>query len=271
MFDGQNDILREKSGIDLSRSPDRMREYLHSLNGVLRQELPLPNPTPIQELTWKLGRDVREVSNPEWFSDFADAVLDYFDSSLESYSADVEGEGHCKYVMDLDSYTRMRLRNTGGSLCNICVELSNNVLLSAEIREHPVVQQLTKCLWYYNAYLNDIYSYSKEQDEPHSRNLIMVFMRSESMSLPEAAWKAVNLTNAIARDFMELETHLPVWEDEQKAYVLHRYVQGMKEFMSGTLYFHSLSKRYRLRESPFPELRDVNIPVRAKAEHFKGV
>jgi hypothetical protein len=36
------------------------------------------------------------------------------------------------------------------------------------------------------------------------------------------------------------------------------YFQGIKELISGGLYFHSLHKRYRHPDSTFPELRDIN-------------
>ena len=259
LFDLQNDRLREKSGIDhtIVGNPHRIREYLHSLSVAFRQEEPLQNMTQIQEMAWQLGCDFRKLSTPEWFSLFADAMQEYFNSCLESHIADAEGDG--KYVMDLELYTQMRIQNVGSPICSLTVELGNNVFLPTEIREHPLVIRLTMCTWAYIAYSNDIFSYSKEQDEPHSRNLIKVLMESEGMANPEAAWRAVSLTNSVVREFTELEKQLPVWEDESKGSIVHRYVQGLKEFMSGILYFHSSSKRYRHPQAVFPELRDLNI------------
>ena len=271
LFDVQNEMLLEEVGIDrtILRCPNSIKAYLHSLDVILRQEEPVQNPTQIQEMAWKLGRDLRELSNPEWFQLFADAMMDFSISSLESYSADLMGDR--TFITDLESFTQMRIRDSGGVLCTLGVEFCNDLFLSRKTRDHPVVVQLTMAAWTHFPYANDIFSYSKEQDEPHSRNLIKVLMESEGLSLPQAAWRAVNLTNAVAQGFMKMETGivLPMsWELEDPH--VRRYVEGLKELMSGALFWHSLQKRYRHRKAPFPELRDVsNASYCPKAKDFQ--
>ena len=262
-FDEEHDFLQEKNGLDpnILGNPRMIQEYLHSLCDLLLREEPPQNMTSIQEMTWELGCDFRKLSNQKGFDKlFADALKDYFNSSSESHEADVEGDG--KYVMDLENYTKMRIRNGGGIFTSLAVELGNSISLPAEIRQDPVVQQLILCSAIHVGYVNDIFSYCREQDEPHNpRNLIKVLMASEGMELPDAAWKAVNLTNSVVEQFMELEKQLPVWEDETKALIVQRYVEGLKELMSGNLYFYTLAKRYRHPKAVFPELRDLDAPI----------
>ena len=272
-FDLQvDDDLLKEIGVDqkILASPQSIKAYLHSLTDLLQQEEPLQNPTQIQAMTWKLGFDLRELSNPEWLELFSEAIVDFHNSSLESYAADLESDH--TYIRDLESFTRMRIRDAGGRLLALSIEFCNHLFLPAEVHEHPVVRQLTVDACKYFAYVNDIFSYSKEQDEPHnSRNLIKVFMESEGILLPQAAWRAINLTNSIVEDFMKLEKQLPAWEGESMAFAVHRYVEGLKELMSGALYWHSLQKRYRHPKAPFPELRDVNASFSPTAKDFQGV
>jgi hypothetical protein len=45
------------------------------------------------------------------------------------------------------------------------------------------------------------------------------------------------------------------WEVEPWGPSVHRYVEGLKAFMSGNIHFCASSDRYRHPESVFPELR----------------
>lgn len=265
-------LFVQKLGIDCSAldNRDSIREYIHSLGVVLRQDEPPQNPSLMHQMMWKQGCALRELSNLEWSTMYVDAILFFLLRNLESYSA--ERVGDHRNITDTESYTQMRRQTTGGRLDNLAVELCNNLYLPTEIREHPVVEKLGTTAWTYSTYANDIFSYSKERDEPHSQNIIKVLMNSEGMSLPQAAWKAVDLANSVANSFMELETQLPIsWEDEPWGSDVRCYVQGLKEAMSGKLYWYSLQKRYRHPTAPFPELRDCNVSFTPRAEHFNRV
>jgi hypothetical protein len=269
LFDKQDGLLLAKLGIDpnILGSPELIREYLHSLEVLLRQDNPPQSPDRIQEMIWKLGCECRELTNPEWLDLFSGAMRDFFNSKYEGYCADLVGD-RTNIITDLEAFTQMRMQTTGGLLATLGVELCNDVFLPIEVREHPAVQQLTRASWRYTAHVNDIFSFSKESIyEPHnSFNLIKVLMQSEGLSLPQAARRALNLTNSIAQDFMEVEAQLP---DEPWTSLVRRYAEGLKELMSGYLYWHAMNKRYRDPKAPFPELRDVNVPFNTKADTVK--
>ena len=267
LFDKQDGLLLEKLGIDpnILSSPELIREYLHSLEVLLCQEDPPQTPDQVQKMIWKLGCDFRELSNPEWLDLFSGALHDFFNENYEGYCADLVGD--LTNITDLEAFTEMRTRTTGGLIATLSVEFCNEVFLPIEVREHSAVQQLTRASRRYVAYVNDIFSFSKESiHEPHnSYNLIKVLMQSEGLSLPQAARRALNLTNSIAQDFMELEAQLPVWAEEPWTSLVRSYAEGLKEFMVGTLYWHSMNKRYRDPKAPFQELRDVNATFSPKA------
>jgi hypothetical protein len=269
LFDKQDGLLLEKLGIDpnILGSPELIREYLHSLEVLVRQENPPQSPDRIQEVFWKLGCDFRKLSNPEWLDLFPGALHVFFNANYEGYCAGLVGD-RTNIITDLEAFTQMCMPTTGGLLATLSVELCNDVFLPIEVREHPAVQQLTRASWRYTAYVNDIFSFSKESiHEPHnSYNLIKVLMQSEGLSLPQAARRALNLTNSIAHDFMELEAQLP---EEPWTSLVHRYAEGLKEFMAGVVYWHSMNTRYRDPKAPFPELRDVNVPFNTRADTVK--
>lgn len=266
LFDSPNAFLAEKLGIDLDilGSPEGLQRFIHEIDVLIRQEEPPQHPTPIQEMTWRIGSDLRQLSNPEWFDLFAQSVLDFYLANLESFRADLEGDP--RGITDVDSFTRMRNQTTGGQINNLAIEFLNNQFLPTEVRERPAVKKLSLAHWTWASYVNDIFSFSKEQDEAHSQNLIKVIMKSEGLSLPQAAWRAVNLINSLAGEILELEAQLLAGEVDP---ALRRYLGGTKECMTGTLFWHSMVKRYRHPQAPFAELRDVNVSFFPKAEPYQ--
>jgi hypothetical protein len=268
LFDSPNAFLAEKVGIDLDilGSPEGLQRFIHEMDVLIRQEEPPQHPTPIQELTWRLGSDLRRLSNPEWFELLAQSLLDFYLANLASFRADLEGDR--RGITDVDSFTRMRIQMTGGQMNNLSIEFVLNQFLPTEVRERPEVKKLSLARWTWAAYVNDIFSFSKEQDEAHSQNLIKVIMESEGLSLPQAAWRTVNLINSLAGEILELEAQLLAGEVDP---ALRRYLGGTKQSMTGALYWHSMVKRYRHPQAPFAELRDVNVSFFPKAEPYQFV
>jgi len=268
LFDSPNAFLAEKVGIDLAilGSPDELQRFIHEIDVLIRQEEPPQHPTPIQEMTWRIGSDLRQLSNPEWFELFAESILDFYLANLASFRADLEGDR--RGISDVDSFTRMRIQMTGGKMNNLAIEFLNNQFLATEVRERAEVRELSLAHWTWGTYVNDIFSFSKEQDEAHSQSLIKEGMESEGLSLPQAAWRAVSLTNSQAGEILELEAQLLAGEVDP---ALRRYLGGTKECMTCNLYWHSLVKRYRFPQAPFAELRDVNVSFFPKAEPYQFV
>jgi hypothetical protein len=268
LFDSPNAFLAEKVGIDLDilGSPEGLQRFIHEMDVLIRQEEPPQHPTPIQEMTWRFGSDLRRLSNPEWFELLAQSLLDFYLANLASFRADLEGDR--RGITDVDSFTRMRIQMTGGQMNNLSIEFVLNQFLPTEVRERPEVKKLSLARWTWAAYVNDIFSFSKEQDEAHSQNLIKVIMESEGLSLPQAAWRTVNLINSLAGEILELEAQLLAGEVDP---ALRRYLGGTKQSMTGALYWHSMVKRYRHPQAPFAELRDVNVSFFPKAEPYQFV
>jgi hypothetical protein len=265
LFDSPNAFLAEKLGIDLDilGKPEELERFFHELDVLIRQEEPPQHPTPIQEMTWRFGSDLRRLSNPEWFDLFAQAVLDQYLGALASFRADLEGDQQGS--TDVDSITQMRIEMIG-RLENLGLEFLHNQFLPTEVRERPEVKKLSLAHSKWSTYVNDIFSFSKEQDEANAPNLLKVIMESEGLSLPQAAWRAVNLINSLAGEILELEAQLLAGEVDP---ALRCYLRATKECMTGTTYWYSMVKRYRHPQAPFAELRDVNVSFFPKAEPYE--
>ena len=142
-----NDKL-QKLGIDhnLFENPPRIRQYLRGLDAIFRQEEPLHHPTgPLEAMIWQLGCDMREFSNPEWFTKYADSTWVFFLGNLESFAADLAGN-HTNHT-DVQSYTQKRLNTTGAGISHLLIEFCHNLFLPSEVRDHPVVQQISLDAW----------------------------------------------------------------------------------------------------------------------------
>ena len=269
LFDTPNEELAMEYGIhkQVRESPKEMEEFLSHLNYIMfrrkdEELLPL-DATPIETMMWELGQDLKRMSTPDWFAAFSKSFMEHHNmcvSSHSDYIANVrEDGGGSIYSQDLESYSELRYGNYGGKFMMMVLELAKDSFLPADVRQHPTMKQLSKAAAIHSAFVNDVFSYSKEiKEEQNPRNLLKVIMDSEGLSFPEAAWRAVNVVNSYATIVLELEAELPAtWRLESWASNVDRYIDGVKEYMTGCIYWNSLHKRYRRADAVFPELRII--------------
>lgn len=254
-----DDSLLEEFGIDraVCDSPSNTGAFYRHLCVLFQREAPLENPTPIEGMMWESGQEFRRLSmNPEWFTALSDSLAEHFEANVASKLSD--GLGKQNSFQDVETYTQMRVYNSGFIWSMLLLELTLHVFLDKKMRAHPTYQQLLNEAIIQMMFVNDIFSYTKEAlEEPDNpRNLIRVMTDFEGMGFPQAAWRTVEIINAHARTVLELEKQLLILEDEEPwAHGVRANVEGVKVMMSGNLEWHSASKRYRRPESVFPELR----------------
>jgi hypothetical protein len=119
-----------------------------------------------------------------------------------------------------------------------------------------VVERLTFLAIRMASYVNDIFSYHKDVVlEGSEFNLVKIFMDVEEQS-ERAVIESVELVNGYAREFIELRKAMPSRGDATDN-VVAQYVDGLAEMMSGNVYWHATTPRYRSPDSPFAELRQV--------------
>jgi hypothetical protein len=259
-FDAPNALALKEYGVhgSVCQSVETINAFLKHLHSLFRQQAPLPeSPTPFEGIMWELGHDMRRLSTPGWFSKFADTVMEYQEASISCHAShNITGGSQKDTVED---FARMRIKNCGGRFVMLLVEFAHNVFLPDQFRAHPTLQELTDAATTHGAYVNDLFSYSKEAlEEPsNARNLLMLLMGSSGGSgLSRAAWEAVGLIKSQARIVTELEKKLDL-EAEPEAFAVRTYVDGVKSLMAGNFHWHTVDKRYRHPDSVFPELRRI--------------
>jgi hypothetical protein len=166
-------------------------------------------------------------------------------------------------LTDLQSFFEIRERDTGGLHTCQLIELTKDAFLPPEARAHEAVRRLTWLAIRMASYVNDIFSYHKDVIiEGSDFNLVKIYMDLEGLSFEGAVTASVDLVNAYAHEFQTLWAALPEWsaaagwgrgvED-----IVQQYVTGLAEMMSGNVYWHGSTNRYRSPESPFAELREI--------------
>ena len=271
LLERRNDANLDQLGIDrgVVESPATILAYFHHLQAIFQsvQALDLPNPpSPIEVIIWESGQQLRRLSTscPDWFTIFSDTLLEFFESAVTSES-EIKA-GNYESLLDLETYTRMRMGNTGANFVVPLLELGSNVYLHRNVRAHPTFEQLVDAAKAQMVLVQDIFSYSKEiiEEPDNPRNIIRVLTDFQGLSLPQAAWRTVDMINAHAATFMELvaqvdQQHFRDSEPEVGligASDVRTWAADLKLMVSGNLLWHSLAKRYRHPLAVFPELRD---------------
>lgn len=198
---------------------------------------------PVAMAFWETGRDLRRLSasSPDWYPCFADSVDDFIAACL-SIQADFAGS-----IADLDKYTVARVRNSGYYSTALLLELANQCFLPPEARAHRGVQRLVWAMDAHGSLLNDVFSYNKEV-EGVAREFcpIRLLMRQQGMSLVQAVRRVVELINSHASAFTasagDLEAELPPHLAMDPR--VRRYVQALREIVSGSMHFHNALDRY---------------------------
>ncbi|KAF9237782.1 isoprenoid synthase domain-containing protein [Melanogaster broomeanus] len=159
---------------------------------------------------------------------------------------DDRANGH---IPDLESYIALR-RNTSGMKPSFAlVEYAARIDLSDEVQAHPVIKGMEEAANDFASWSNDIYSYNIEQSRGDPHNLIAVLMHHQGISLQAAANCAGALCKGSIQRFEENRAMLPSWGEEIDRQVAI-YVEGLQDWMVGSLHWSFESERYFGKEGP---------------------
>ncbi len=218
-------------------------------------ELP-DHPSLIQQAFVEMRKEVLQQSTAEWFEIFTDGIQGYITAVIQR---EIELQRGDKLILtDMNSFLDIRLRDTGGLHTCQLIELTKNAFLPAELRNHEQIKYLTWLAIAMASLVNDIFSYHKDVVlEKSDFNLIKILMDTQKLSFDEAVHESVKIVNNYAALFVEQRAQLPVW-GQQEDCVAKQYVDGLAEMMSGNVYWHATTNRYRSPDSPFVELQKLN-------------
>lgn len=120
--------------------------------------------------------------------------------------------------------------------------LPNGIVLSEEVRKHPLYEQYFHQTCIQIALVNDTLSLKKEimSDEFQTDNFVLVKNKKYSLqkSIHKAVKKANELVIALEKTTLSLKSIFP---DDSN---LDKFILGMQYFVDGNIYWHQQSQRY---------------------------
>ncbi|KAG2031498.1 isoprenoid synthase domain-containing protein [Suillus americanus] len=146
-------------------------------------------------------------------------------------------------VPDLKSYITVRRDTSCCKPCFVLIEYAAGIDLPDEIMSHPVMIAVEDAANDIIAWSNDIFSYNVEQSRRDTHNLITVLMREQSLDLQGALDYSGWLCKSAVQCFEHNRAILPSWGKELDRQVAI-YVQGMQDWIIGTLHWSFDSTRY---------------------------
>jgi alpha-muurolene/germacrene-A/gamma-muurolene synthase len=91
--------------------------------------------------------------------------------------------------------------------------------------------------------VQDIFSYNVEQARGDTHNMIFVFMVHDGLTLQQAVDRVGDMCQQTIETFVENRARVPSWgESIDKDVKL--YVDGMQDWISGSLHWSFMTKRY---------------------------
>jgi terpene synthase-like protein len=175
------------------------------------------------------------ANNPDCWSERFSRNLDtYFDGGIREQPY----KRSPTKLLRLDEYRRIRILSVAvfPFLSIISLEGAN---LSANDFEHTTVARLDASAALIIAWANDVYSFTKETKDGDPMNLVKVLSAEFGLSIPAAMHAAVELYNAELSFFEnEIATLNGVGGN------IRNYVQGLDDFVHGSVTWHGLSARY---------------------------
>ncbi|KAG1725836.1 isoprenoid synthase domain-containing protein [Suillus lakei] len=146
-------------------------------------------------------------------------------------------------TLDLQSYITMR-RDT--SCCKpsfALAEYAAQIDLPDEVVSHPVIMAMEEATNDHISWVNDLLSFNKEQSRHDMHNIVPVLMLEQGLDLQGAVDCASRLVAGAVKRFEDNRAILPLWGEEIDRQVA-LYVEGMQNWMVGSLHWHCGCLRY---------------------------
>ncbi|SCO76652.1 uncharacterized protein FRV6_00864 [Fusarium oxysporum] len=206
------------------------------------------------------GRRINEERFEVWLAKSCAAMKDFGKSHALIYS---EAKN-----MTVEEYADHKLRNSGMIYTVLFVEMAMGTFLSEEHNAIPQIRQMQQHCEKIGSLLNEVFSYEKETFLENTNNLLAVLVRTEKISLYEAARRVAAMSQRHAQEVerIRIEIEAECDDDSEEDTGLGTYVADM-ELFGAACWFWQLqgTKRYSSKTLPFVELRlaDGNSEVEA--------
>ncbi|HET7477930.1 MAG TPA: hypothetical protein VFJ72_00300 [Rubrobacteraceae bacterium] len=231
------DDQRDES--ELGERPEQLAASNARFLEILEGSKPVSEEVPLAHSLWDLRRRVlTEAPAREWMEQLIASIGEHFDSTV--WEATNRSRG---VIPDMDNYIRMRPVTGGLNVDTQFIEIAEHTHLSPEVRNHPILQTLTRTSNNAVCWANDIFSLHKEI-ERDVHNLVLVLQRAEGLTLQQAIDRAAEMHNAEVRTFIDSAAQLRSL-GEQPDENLERFVGVLQTRMRGFVDWANESGRYQ--------------------------
>ncbi|KAH9945422.1 terpenoid synthase [Epithele typhae] len=189
-------------------------------------------------LAQSIGARLHENAGPRCGRRFMETMDLFFRAVAQQAKDRTRGD-----VPSFEEYVALRWDTSGCKPCFALIEYAAGIDLPDEVASHPTVRALEEAANSYISWSNDIFSYNVEQARGDSHNMLVVVMQRHAISLQEAVDFVGGLCDASIARFEHDRRTLPSWGPEVDRAVA-AYVQGLQDWMVGTLHWSFESGRY---------------------------
>ncbi|KAG1858061.1 isoprenoid synthase domain-containing protein [Suillus subalutaceus] len=182
----------------------------------------------------------RETAGPGCTERFIQGSELYFAAVAKQLDDRAKGN-----MYELQYYIAVRREIGAMKLCFALIEFAARIDLPDEVLSHPVVKALENATNDYATWVNDIISYNKEQSHGGApwENIVSVLMHDRGLDLQGAIDYAGQMCKDAIQRFETNRVILPSWDEEVDRQVAI-YVEGMQDWMVGSLHWQLGSIRY---------------------------
>lgn len=226
----------EKIGRDIAA----VRAIMERALAILASGALPPAPTPFDRLTQRIHQRLAVHATEAWSRRFLASVRAYLlEGSLVTLARWAGG-----VVPSVAEYLPVRLIDSAVLTCFDLMELLGDVQLDPELLDHPHLRAMRLAAGYHIVFVNDMVSYHKEVVE-HGQvsNLVHILMVEERLPLVEALRRVKQLADGELVRFLAAEAALA--REIQLTSDVVRYIDGLKDWISGNVDFSIASPRFR--------------------------
>ncbi|KAK7455115.1 Alpha-muurolene synthase [Stygiomarasmius scandens] len=166
-------------------------------------------------------------------------------------------------IPDLESYIDVRRDTSGCKPCWALIEYALGIDLPEFVATDPTIMALNQYTNDLVTWSNDIFSYNVEQARGDTHNMIVILMVYHGHTLQGAMDYVGDLCKQTIDGFNENRKKIPSWDPEVDDMV-QRYVQGLQDWIVGSLHWSFMTTRYfgaegqQIKENRLVKLLPVN-------------
>jgi hypothetical protein len=150
-----------------------------------------------------------------------------------------------RVIPDLETYYYQRLHTGGTNVCVDLIEYSINSFLPPFIIQSEYIQNIREITCNIANWINDLYSWNKENHDHDPHNLITVLQNQDKCSLQEAVDKACQMLTEALNAFLETAEHLPGHFSEHTE-DLRWYLKHLSLWIAGNFSWYPHTNRYKV-------------------------